>query len=140
MEAISVFEELELVRLQRKIEQIDDEIRTLNRGIEEETEYINETRKSSDKLYGAKDNLMGISNKLFEKISFLRSAEYLKSEMQTAISGSVFETAENRIYVTMQGIEEKKQKHQKTVQDLKKMKKKYEKQLAVLKQEMMEAD
>lgn len=135
-----MFDEFEISRLQRKIEQIDREIRTLRKGIEDEEIYIGEVNKSKDKLSNARGNLLDVSEKIFAQISFLKSSDYLKSELQGAITGSSYEAAESRISKTRKDLEKEKEKHKKDIEELKRMKRNYERQLESLKQQMMEAN
>ena len=135
-----MFDNFEIMRLERKIEQIDREIKTLKKGIEEENLYMGEVDKSSGKLYNAKDNLNGVSEKIYERISFLKSAEYMKNDFRSTISGMAFEAAESRICTTKKSLEKEKEKHRNDMEKLKRLKKQYERELKMLKQQMMEAE
>lgn len=133
-------DDFKIRQLQRKIEQIEREIKILRNGIEEEDVFISETSKGADKLANARGNLLDISEKVFSQISFLRSAEFLKSEMRSSITGSSYEAAEERIRKTRKNLEKEKEKHKKDIEELKRMKKKYERQIEELRRQMMEAN
>ena len=135
-----MFDEFEVSRLQRKIEQIEEEIKILKNAIEEEDIYIGEVDKGVGKLLNARGNLLAISEKIFSQISFLRSAEYMKSEMYSSITGSSYEAAEERIRKTKKDLEKEKEKHKNNIEELKRMKRRYERKLDKLLEQMMEEE
>lgn len=131
---------LGVMNLERKIEQISKEIATLKKGIEDEDIYIGEVGKSSSKLYNAKDNLTNITEKVFERIQFLKSADHLKSDFKSAISGHSFAAADDRILSTKRDLEDKRASHYDDIEKLKKMRENYERELLNLKQKMIEEE
>lgn len=135
-----ILNSLEIMNLERKIEQITKEIATLKKGIEDEDIYIGEVGKSSRKLYNAKDNLTNITEKIFESIKFLKSAEHLKSDFKSTISGSSFSAADDRILSTKRNLEDKRASHYDDIEKLKKMRENYERELSNLKQKMIEEE
>ena len=133
-----MFDEFQINCLRKKIEQIEREIKTLRKGIEEEDLYISEVEKGKNKLNNARGNLVDATNRIIERVSFLKSAEHMKHDFQTVINGSSYVAAEERIIKTKKDLEKEKNKQKKNIGELEQMKIKYERQLQELMQQMTE--
>lgn len=131
-----MFDDFQIKYLQKKIEQIEREKEILKKGIEEEELYISEVEKGKDKLHNAQYNLIDVSNKIIERVSFLKSAEHMLYDFQSEIKGSSYEAAEDRIIKIKKNLEKERNKHKKNIDELEQMKIKYERQLKELMHQM----
>ena len=89
--------EVEIQSLKNRIIQIDQEISANKKSFGDEDLYLSELEKCSDRLYDVRNNLLGIYNTAFNRISFLRSAEVLKNRAVSSVSGQDFEHAVENI-------------------------------------------